>query len=236
MRSIKFLPLFLFPLMAASVRADGPAVSGFVDFAYNYNFNKQTTNVLRSFDANANSFTLQNGKVAASGTTKDNLSYRVDVVYGFDASQIHSAGFVTGGGNAQVDLEQAFVSRPCPWTGGTWTAGKFVTFHGAEVIEAKDDFNISRGFLFNYAIPFTHTGINYEKVWGPVDVVAGLVNGWDNLQDNNKGKSFHGMATYTLTPRSKPPWAGRTGPNKRPAIRRRARPSKGSPGAWWTPS
>jgi hypothetical protein len=202
-------------LAGASARADGPTVGGFVDFGYNYNFNKQTANVLRVFDANANSFTLQDGKVAVSGTTKDNVSYRVDVIYGFDAAQIHSAGFVTGGGNAQVDLEQAFVSYPCPWTGGTWTVGKFVTLHGAEVIEAKDDFNISRGLLFNYAIPFTHTGIKYEKVFGPLDVIAGLVNGWDNLQDNNKGKSVHAMATYTVNPKIKASLGGTYGPEQK---------------------
>jgi hypothetical protein len=31
-----------------------------------------------------------------------------------------------------------------------------VTYFGAEVIEAIDNPNYSRSFLFNYAIPFTH--------------------------------------------------------------------------------
>ncbi len=223
MRLKKIVSLFIFLFTTtALVRADGPTIGGFVDFAYNYNFNKQTTNVLRTFDANANSFTLQDGKVAVSGTTKDNVTYRVDVIYGFDASVIHSGlkdaisqAYVSPANTTtQIDLEQAFVSYPCPWTAGTWTVGKFSTPFGAEVIEAKDDLNISRGFLFNYAIPFTHTGIKYEKVWGPLDAVASVVNGWDNLQDNNKGKTVIGQVTYTINPKIKAVLGGAYGPEQ----------------------
>ncbi|MBI4396064.1 MAG: outer membrane beta-barrel protein, partial [Elusimicrobia bacterium] len=100
---------FLLPLLLTGrgLAAEGPNVNGFVDFGYNYNFNKQTTNVLRTFDARANSFTLQNAEVVVSGKSDKDVSYRVDVDYGFDASQIHSTGFLSAGINAQVDLQQA---------------------------------------------------------------------------------------------------------------------------------
>jgi hypothetical protein len=166
-----FGALLAVAMMAGQTRAaEGPDVSGFVDFGYNYNLDGLQTNALRSFD----------------------VSYRVDVNYGFDATITQSAGAAGAasfGGN-QIDLQQAYLSKPCPWTGGTITAGKFVTPFGAEVIEAKDNFNTSRGLLFNFAIPFTHTGIKYDKGFGDMlSLAAGVVNGWDNLQDNNKGKS-----------------------------------------------
>jgi hypothetical protein len=178
---------------------------------YNYNFNGMPTNTLRSFDGVSNSITLQNAEIVVSGEQED-FGYRVDVNYGFDAANIHSLVRTppyAGGGllsaqplNQQIDLQQAFITMPCPWTGGTVTAGKFVTWHGAEVIEAKDNFNASRGFLFNYAIPFTHTGLKYDKgglLGDTLSVGAGITNGWDNLQDNNKGKTFHGVVGFAPT-------------------------------------
>ncbi|HRY29704.1 MAG TPA: outer membrane beta-barrel protein, partial [Elusimicrobiota bacterium] len=70
------------------------------------------------------------------------------------------------------------------------------------VIEAKDDYNISRGFLFTYAIPYTHTGVKWDKAWGDAfTTMLGVVNGWDNLQDNNKGKTLH--AGVGLLPKEK---------------------------------
>jgi maltoporin len=77
--------------------------------------------------------------------------------------------------------------------------GKFVTYHSAEVIEAKDNFNYSRLFLFNYAVPFTHTGLvvgyTFSKAFS---TNLYLVNGWDVTNDNNKGKTFG--ASFGLTP------------------------------------
>jgi hypothetical protein len=192
----RVLAALLLPVsLATSVLAEGPTVSGFVDFGYNYNFNGMTTNTLRTFDANANSLTVQNAEIVVDGKTDKGVAYRVDVDHGFDAANIHSAGYITGAGNTQIDLQQAFVSYPCPWTGGNVTVGKFVTLHGVEVIEAKDNYNISRGLLFNYAIPFTHTGVKYDKGFmdGKLNFAAALVNGWDNMTDNNKGKTVHGM-------------------------------------------
>ncbi|HRY28447.1 MAG TPA: outer membrane beta-barrel protein, partial [Elusimicrobiota bacterium] len=143
--------------LSGQVAAEGPAFSGFIDFGYNYNFNGRTINTLRGFDANANSLTLQNAELVAEGRSQSNVGYRVDVDYGYDASLIHSAGFTsTGNGTLQTDIQQAYITVPCPLTRGTVTVGKFVTQHGAEVIEAKDDYNITRGFLFTYVIPYTH--------------------------------------------------------------------------------
>jgi hypothetical protein len=66
-----------------------------------------------------------------------------------------------------------------------------VTYFGAEVIEAIDNPNYSRSFLFNYAIPFTHTGAKASYVFSDnVNAALFVVNGWDNSTDNNTGKSI----------------------------------------------
>lgn len=190
--------LVLTALVAGQIQAaEGPTVSGFVDFGYSYNFNGRRANAYRGFDVNANSFILQNAEAVVSGKTDEDVAYRVDVNYGNDASvQNVFDGFAPA--TSQVNLQQAYVSSICPLTGGTVTFGKFVTFHGAEVIEAKDNFNMSRGLLFNFAIPLTHTGIKWDKGFsdGKWTTMLGLVNGWDVMRDNNKGKSIHAAVGY----------------------------------------
>ena len=57
---------------------------------------------------------------------------------------------------------------PVTWMGKSLQvdAGKFVTHMGFEVIESKDNWNYSRGLLFQFAIPYFHTGV---RVTGPIN-------------------------------------------------------------------
>src|SRR5258708_30516621 len=69
--------------------------------------------------------------------------------------------------------------------------GKFVTPMGAEVIESKDNWNYSRGLLFSYAIPYYHFGVRAKYTFNPKYNVTGfIVNGWNNVVDNNTGKTY----------------------------------------------
>ena len=71
--------------------------------------------------------------------------------------------------------------------------------HGAEVIEAKDNMNYSRGLLFNYAIPFTHTGLMVGYPFSDkVSANFYVVNGWDNFNDEGNSKTL-GLS-LSLTP------------------------------------
>jgi hypothetical protein len=70
---------------------------------------------------------------------------------------------------------------------------------GGEVIEALDNYNFSRSFLFNYAIPFTHTGLKmYYPFSDCFNMTGYVVNGWDNSNDNNNGKT--GGLSFGITP------------------------------------
>ncbi len=66
------------------------------------------------------------------------------------------------------------------------------------MIEGPSNFNISRSYLFGWAIPFTHTGVRSAMTMGAVSAVLGLNNGWDLMSDNNKGKTIE--AQVGLTP------------------------------------
>jgi hypothetical protein len=70
-----------------------------------------------------------------------------------------------------------------------------VTLHGAEVIKSYNNinYNITNSILFGYSIPYTHTGVMGSYAFtDQVSLDLGLVNGWDNVADNNDGKSVHG--------------------------------------------
>ncbi|MGA7886775.1 MAG: porin [Acidobacteriaceae bacterium] len=96
-------------------------------------------------------------------------------------------------------LEQAYLSYTPKKTHGTeLDFGQFVTAAGAEVIEAKDNWNYSRSILFSWAIPYYHFGLRtstpFTKTW-----TAGvqLVNGWNNTINGEGGPT--GAITSTLT-------------------------------------
>jgi hypothetical protein len=95
------------------------------------------------------------------------------------------------------DITEAFVTYVAPVGKGLrFDFGKFVTYHGAEVIEAKDNVNYSRSLLFNYAIPFTHTGLKMTYAFADaLSASVHVVNGWDNSDDNNTGKTV-GLVVY----------------------------------------
>ncbi|RMF88290.1 MAG: porin [Nitrospirae bacterium] len=167
--------------------------SGFVTGAYTYNVDqpRSGTNAGRIFDTEDNTFQVPLAELAVSGEAQGGPSFNLVLNFGDVAGEIHSKGLleeVSG-----FDVQQATVS----YRG--FTVGKFATLIGAEVIESPDDLNYSRSFLFGMAIPFTHTGILYRtEVAEGVSVGLALVNGWDNFDDNNSGKSVMGQVAVAL--------------------------------------
>jgi hypothetical protein len=176
-------------------------LSIYLQGGYTFNFRNPDsgTNEQRIFDQKANSFLIDLAQIQfLKDAPVGGLGYKLKVSFGETAKFIHSAGL--GDPNNVVDLTEAYVNYVAPLGSGIKLQfGKFVTYHGAEVIEAKDDFNYSRSFLFNYAIPFTHTGLmagyTFSKAFS-INIYA--VNGWDVFDDNNKGKTFG--ASLVVTP------------------------------------
>lgn len=178
----------------------GIQVSGYVSSGYQHNFNSPTedTNVARVFDRDADSFNLNAAKLVFQKNISEEsaVGFRTDLLFGNDAEVIHSAGL--GESTDAFDLEQAFVEMKIGSSKAfsgmndfNLKAGKFVTLAGAEVIESKDNWNTSRGLLFGYAIPFTHTGVRatyvFDNGW---DLILGVNNGWDSVDDTNDAKTI----------------------------------------------
>ena len=76
----------------------------------------------------------------------------------------------------------------------TITAGQFGTHIGYEYIDAPLNFNYSINNTFNAGIPFYHLGLKGTYAFSDkVSLMMGLVNGTDQINDNNRGKSFIGQ-------------------------------------------
>ncbi len=180
----------------------GIKVGGMVYGSYNYNFNNPDSkdNTLRVFDNRANNFTLDLAQISLSKEEEGGVGFKLLLDYGRTAKGIASdwngdGSFSNGTNNFEV--QEAFVTYTAGIGKGLGIkAGKFATLLGAEVIEAPNNYNISRSFLFGYAIPFTHTGALFTYPFAEsVSLTLGIVNGWDNVIDSNKEKSFIGNLT-----------------------------------------
>lgn len=131
---------------------------------------------------------------------------KIKISHGATAKFIHARGWSINDGDepnhtSRTDLTELYVEYVVPLGSGLKLGfGKFVTMHGAEVIEAIDNPNLSRSFLFNYAIPFTHTGLKATYTFAEqLTLGAYVVQGWDNVHDNNNAKTFGYKVTYTPT-------------------------------------
>ena len=180
---------------AAPTPPPSPWTRGGVDFYllgdvyYDVNFNHPISdyNQLYNFNVKANQAHLNMAKFSmekASGP----VGFRVDLGYGktFD---------IVGGSDKAPDgmkyLEQVYLEfRPSHMHGIQLDVGKFVTSAGAEVIETNANWNYSRSLLFAWAIPYYHLGVRATiPVTKTFSTGVQLVNGWNNVKDNNDGKT-----------------------------------------------
>jgi len=169
-------------------------LAGFADVYFHYNFNDPTTGSftpLRNFDSQHNQFSFALAELAfiKPATSDDRVGFRLDLDYGPVADAVNA---FEPGGDVFRNIQQGYISYMAPVGSGlTVDIGKFVTQHGAEVIESKDNWNYSRSLLFALAIPYYHMGV--RVAYSPNDklIVGGaVVNGWNNATDNNSGKTF----------------------------------------------
>jgi hypothetical protein len=175
----------------------GPtSLSGFVDLYYGQNFNNPAnqTNGLRFFDGGANQFGLNLVELVvdrAPDAANSRTGYHVALGFGQAMNAVNGSEPKGGLGFDQY-LKEAYFSYLAPVGKGLQVdVGKFVTPHGAEVIETKDNWNYSRGLLFSYAIPYYHFGARAKYAFNDKYSLSGFfVNGWNNVVDNNTGKTY----------------------------------------------
>jgi putative OmpL-like beta-barrel porin-2 len=176
-------------------------IGGLVDAYWQYNSNKVPP-LYQAFNVLYNSFDVSMAEiwVAKTPTADSRIGYKIRTTFGSAADLMASASGQFLKESPYKNIEEAYGSYLAPVGKGlTIDVGKFVTNAGAEVIEAKDDFNYSRSLLFQLAIPLYHSGV--RLTYSPNDKVTlmgGVINGWNDVNDNNTAKSV--MASVTFKP------------------------------------
>jgi hypothetical protein len=167
-------------------------INGVVDGYYSYNTNQvDMLTQGRAFDVRHNAFNLQLARIGfnKAASTDSPLGFRLDVGLGETVDRIISVSDFSRN-EATKHLLQAYVSYVAPVGKGlTIDFGKMYTPVGAEVIDTKDNFNYSRGWLFTYG-PYYHTGFRAKYAFNDKVALTGfLFNGWDNLYENNHNRN-----------------------------------------------
>lgn len=178
----------------------GPmAVTGFVDGYYSYNYNQPTNsangqiNDLYNFDDKTDTVELSAAKLTLNHDPAP-IGARFDFIYG------RTNGLVNTGLQANY-IEQAFLSlKPPAAKGFEADFGKFVTSAGAEVVEAKDNWNYSRSLLYSWAIPYTNFGLRTSMPVSKTETLGvQVVNGWNEVTKNNGWATLGLTSAYTRT-------------------------------------
>lgn len=232
-----FLPVLLAALMLAvvpavsgQVKADDHAADmleemdflegidlGFsVDTTYQFIFDREVKDgdiIERGLypehnDFSIDAFTLSIEKVPTmEGEVKDLVGFRADILFGEQAERL-GFGFSSEDDGA-VSPYQAYLNLLVPTGNSTLNiyAGQFTTLAGWELIEARNNTNITRSLLF-YRIPFAHSGVRATFSTGPVDLALGLSNDWDAVDEDNDGKTFESQFAVNFPNDG---WLGATG-------------------------
>ncbi|MBK5282609.1 MAG: outer membrane beta-barrel protein [Nitrospiraceae bacterium] len=173
--------------------------SGAAEASYTQNFNNPNTNLnsLRIFDTQANSFVPQVAQFmverpATAGSATDRIGFRARMNFG-PQSRFSRArtNYQPGTDNTELDIHEIYAEYIVPIGNGLKIqAGKINTLIGLEVINSWENPNFSRSWTFGLAQAFTETGIRFTYPFASWATAAvGLINGWDNIEDNNRGKT-----------------------------------------------
>ncbi|MDR3724111.1 MAG: porin [Terracidiphilus sp.] len=186
---------------AAPTWSVGPIdFSGFIDGYYSYNFNTPDNsfngqvNDLYNFNDKTDQFSLSAAKLTLNHDP-DPVGVHVDFLYGRTNTLVNSS-------DSANYIEQAFLSlKPPKAKGFELDFGKFVTSAGAEVIEAKDNWNYSRSILFAWAIPYFHFGARTSMPVSKTDTIGlQVVNGWNNTTKDHSGATV-GLTNALVKPK-----------------------------------
>ncbi|MBA2586335.1 MAG: porin [Chthoniobacterales bacterium] len=131
--------------------------------------------------------------------------FKLQFMYGSDARTIHSLGLLdrTTDNIVQPDIVEAYLNLhfAAVTDGGLDVKlGKFVTLEGAETIDPRTNFFYSHTYIFNFGIPFNHTGALatfHAAKW--LDLYTGVTRGVNtSIDDNNDNPSFQGGVGLNL--------------------------------------
>jgi len=178
----------------------GIQLGGYLDVSYTYQFNDPVNSnnsiVGRAFSNDDNEIQLNAFQLYIDKLPQDagEAGFRFDILAGEDAQVIGDLW----GGDDDISIYQAFISYIAPIGNGlTIDVGRWATPHGYESIESPANDQFTRSLMFTLLQPYTHTGIRFTyPINDQWEVMVGMSEGWDVVDDNNEAWTFHGAVRW----------------------------------------
>jgi Putative beta-barrel porin-2, OmpL-like. bbp2 len=181
----------------------------YVENSYTWNLGKTSkgrVNDFRLYDFDDGyTFNIAEFSIKKDPSERYPFGYGLVLSAGMDSQKNHALGIFRDDDDQfafrntpRFDLQEAYISGRIPIGNGlVLKGGKFVTLLGYEVIEAPNNLNFSRGYLFTLSIPLTHVGglAQYQFTDWFTMTVGGVV-GWDVAKDNNGAPSWTGQFAF----------------------------------------
>lgn len=130
------------------------------------------------------------------------LGFKLQGMYGSDARYTHFLGEFDESidDRNQFDIVEAYLLFHTPWLGEGGTdikIGQYVTLEGAEVIDPRYDYLYSHTYIFNFGIPFKHTGVLATTIVNSTlslyyGIDTGVNTTFGDEGDPNDAAAFHG--------------------------------------------
>src|SRR5918994_2752884 len=192
---------------SAIENALGIGISGFLDTSYQWSSNhpKNPRNISgRYFDKDYNKLVFNYFHVAVEKPEKDwGVGFRLSGDFGRGGELLREATLWGKNFHSEpsAEVREAYLTTTIPIGEGIGVkGGLFVTTLGTEILPNPGAYNdnISRSFLFNFAIPLRHLGMLFSyPLLKVLSLNAGVVTGWDNPRDNNGQPSVMGGFGFT---------------------------------------
>ena len=163
-------------------------VSGSIDAYYRYNFAGQQNNYT-SFTNSQSSFELGMASLRADATAlSGKVGATVDLGFGRRAEEFSYNDGAANGFLSLSNIKQAYITY-APSSKVKFTAGKFATHVGYELLDAPLNRNYSMSYMFTNG-PFFHTGLKADITAGPIGFMLGLTNYTDETTATTTTKNL----------------------------------------------
>jgi len=168
------------------------SLSGSIDAYYRYNFSGKQNNYT-SFTNSQSSFELGMASLKADATAMSGkVGATIDLGFGRRAEEFsYNDGDADAGKNGFTSLaaiKQAFITYNVS-SKVKFTAGKFATHVGYELVDAPLNRNYSMSYMFTNG-PFFHTGLKADITAGPVAFMLGVTNYTDQSTSSSSVKNL----------------------------------------------
>ncbi|HVT11273.1 MAG TPA: outer membrane beta-barrel protein [Fimbriimonadaceae bacterium] len=176
-------------------------ISGYLDGYYQYDFGRPAS----GDSVNGRGFDIAHQRpniafveldISRPTSAKEPVGFTLDLYGGRGPEIIHLAE--PGGRNKYRYVRQGYVTYAAPGKGGvTVDFGKFDTWIGYEGIDNRSQEEYGRSFNWAYSEPTYETGLRVSgKPTDKLTVSLFLVQGWNEVEDGNGGKSVGAALSY----------------------------------------